>query len=408
VHVDGKAYRTIQVPKDDPACVEIIDQRALPHAFLLERLRSAEDVAVAIEEMHVRGAPLIGAAAAYGLWLAALQHPNDPRAIPDAASRLRTTRPTAVDLQNAVDRVLRAFRERIGAPAPPSGWQSRPDDRTASAASAASARSPAASATMARRPAEEPAVDIARRTADAIVEESIAQCERIGEAGLGVLERLSREREGRPVRVLTHCNAGWLATVDRGTALAPVYAAKERGVPVHVYVDETRPRNQGASLTAWELGQEGVSFDIIADNAAGHLMARGEVDCAIVGADRVLASGHVANKIGTYEKALAAFDNAVPFYVAFPQSTIDWQTKRWEDIPIEERAADEVRFVHGRGEDGRPTRVLVAPPSARVRNPAFDITPPRLCTGFLTDRGLCKPTSLAEAFAFTRSVEPRS
>ena len=348
MRVGGKAFRTIW-PTPDFDAVEIIDQRALPHEFRIERLADVDAVARAIKDMWVRGAPLIGAAAAYGVALAVRQD-SSPTALAKACERLAATRPTAVNLRHALD----AMRVQL-APLP------QPFRARAAFAKAA-------------------------QLADA----DVAMNKSIGGHGLTIIEEIAARKPGGRVNVLTHCNAGWLATVDWGTATAPLYMAHDKGVDVHVYVDETRPRNQGASLTAWELGEHGVPHTLIVDNAGGHLMQRGAVDCVIVGTDRVSARGDVANKIGTYLKALAAHDNDVPFYVALPSPTIDWRIEDGlNEIPIEERSADEVLYVQS-----AVGPVRVAPNGAKAANPAFDVTPARLVTAFITERGVC-PASKA-------------
>ncbi|HMF43081.1 MAG TPA: S-methyl-5-thioribose-1-phosphate isomerase [Polyangia bacterium] len=347
MNVDGKPTRTIRPAGDD--AVEIIDQTALPQAFVVRQLRSAAEVAGAIASMQVRGAPLIGAAAAYGIWLAMRADASDA-ALAAARAMLLVTRPTAVNLRWALDTVV----ARIG-PLPPA------------------ARAGAA-----------------RAAADAIADDDVAINRAIGEHGRALIDGLARARPARPINVLTHCNAGWLATVDWGTALAGVYAAHDAGVPVHVWVDETRPRNQGAALTAWELGAHGVPHTVIVDNAGGHLMQRGDVDVVLVGTDRTTAAGDVVNKIGTYLKALAARDCGVPFYVAAPSPSIDWtiDAAGAAGIPIEERSADEVTTVAGTTAAGDAARVQVTPPGSRAHNPGFDVTPARLVTGIITERGV--------------------
>jgi methylthioribose-1-phosphate isomerase len=327
--------------------VEVIDQRALPHELRFVTLRSADDVFSAIREMWLRGAPLIGAAAAFGYALAARADAGDA-ALERTAALLRDARPTAVNLAWALARV---HARTLAAP---------PSERIAAAWD----------------------------EAQAIAEEDVAVNAAIGRHGLPLIETLAERRAGHPVRVLTHCNAGWLATVDWGTATSPIYQAHQRGVALHVWVDETRPRNQGASLTAWELGQAGVPHTLVADNAGGHLMQRVEVDLVIVGCDRVAANGDVCNKIGTYLKALAAHDNGVPFYVALPTSTLDLALARGDDIPIEERSAREVTHVAGRSADGRVCEVQLAPDGTPAANPAFDVTPARLVTGLITEHGV--------------------
>jgi methylthioribose-1-phosphate isomerase len=345
----GKQYRTIW-REDDSRGIRVIDQRHLPHEFVIEDLHTVESVVAAIRDMHVRGAPLIGATAAYGVYFALLEAGDRNRGsrIQDSVTALLAARPTAVNLAWAVRRVLKAAVEQKGA---------------------------------------EAQQEVALQEADRIVEEEVDRCRQIGEHGVEILEALAREGRS-PVQILTHCNAGWLACVDYGTATAPIYEAFNRGLDVHVWVDETRPRNQGARLTAWELGQHGVPHTVIADNTGGHLMQRGEVDLVIVGSDRTTSAGDVVNKIGTYLKALAASDNDVPFYVALPSSSIDWSLRDGKDVPIEERSADEVRTIQGLSED-RITEVLLTPDFSPARNVAFDVTPARLVTGLITERGIC-------------------
>ena len=348
--VGGRSYRTIWL-NEDGASVDVIDQRWLPHEFRIATLRSIADAAAAIRDMWVRGAPLIGATAAYGVALAMRADSSD-EALDAAWDKLHATRPTAINLRWALDAVRALLR-----PLP------------------LAARAAAAYAEAAR-----------------IADEDVAINRAIGRNGLKIIRDLAaRKKPGDPVNVLTHCNAGWLATVDYGTATAPIYLALEEGLDVHVYVDETRPRNQGAHLTAWELANHGAPHTLIVDNAGGHLMQRGKVDVVMVGTDRTTANGDVCNKIGTYLKALAARDNGVPFYVALPSPTIDWRVRDGvKEIPIEERAADEVDFVQGRGADGGVTRVRISPEGARSANPAFDVTPARLVTGLITERGVAE------------------
>jgi methylthioribose-1-phosphate isomerase len=356
MNVKGRSWRTIW-PVADAHAVDIIDQTCLPHAFAVRRLDSLADVALSIRTMQVRGAPLIGAAAAYGIALA-LRKNCDDAGLESAAELLAATRPTAVNLRWAIERMLRILR-----PVVPGGR-----------------------------------ADVAWREAAIICNEDVALNHAISQHGLELLRKL-HEKKRAPINILTHCNAGWLATVDWGTALAPVYKAFDAGMPVHVWVDETRPRNQGASLTAWELGQHGVPHTVIADNAGGHLMQHDRVDIVIVGADRVTATGDVCNKIGTYLKALAAFDNRVPFYAAVPSPTIDWNMfDGLGEIPIEERGADEVAWVQGRSEHGEIVRVNVLPDGTTAANPAFDVTPARLVTGIITERGVCRPNQLRSLF----------
>lgn len=345
--IDGKPWRTIW-----PAAggtVEIIDQTKLPHELQTVRLASVEEAGRAIKSMRVRGAPLIGATAAYGLAMALRDDPSDA-SLARATAFLATQRPTAVNLRWALDEI-----RKVVAPLAP-----------AVRADAAFAR------------------------AATICEDDVECCRRIGEHGLDLIRKIATGKPvGEPVNILTHCNAGWLACVDWGTATSPIYHAIDAGIPIHVWVDETRPRNQGASLTAYELGAHGVPHTIIADNAGGHLMQRGQVDICIVGADRVAANGDVANKIGTYLKALAAHDNRVPFWVALPHSTIDWQLTEGTAIPIEERSPDEVLRMPGRLADGSVVTVEIAAKGSAAANPAFDVTPARLVTGLVTERGTC-------------------
>ncbi len=350
--VNGVSFRSVWLDETDSWSVRIIDQTRLPWSVDIIRLTDLRQAAHAIRTMQVRGAPLIGAVAAYGLALALRADPSTA-SLEQAAEVLAATRPTAVNLRWALDRMLTRLRNTPVA------------DRVASAYA----------------------------EAGLIAEEDVAQNEAIGRHGQVLIEQVAARSSG-PVNVLTHCNAGWLATVDWGTALAPIYKAHDAGIPVHVWVDETRPRNQGAFLTAWELGKHGVPHTVISDNAGGHLMQHGRVDLAIVGTDRVTRTGDVANKIGTYLKALAAQDNDVPFWVASPSSTIDWSIADGvAEIPIEERDGSEVTTIAGRGLDGQVTLVRVAPSSSPAANPAFDVTPARLVTGLITERGRCPATT---------------
>jgi len=346
--IDERPYRTIWLAAGGRH-VQIIDQTRLPFELAIVDLANAKDVAHAIRAMLVRGAPLIGAAAGYGMALAMRDDPSDAN-LEGAFALLRATRPTAVNLLWALER-MRAYL----APLPTK-------DRAAAAF----------------------------QEAAAICEEDVEQCRSIGVHGGRVIESLWEEHK-RPNRlnILTHCNAGWLACVDWGTALAPIYTAHNAGIPIHVWVDETRPRNQGASLTAYELGAHGVPHTVIADNTGGHLMQHGKVQMAIVGSDRTTANGDVCNKVGTYLKALAAHDNRVPFYVALPSTTIDWTLNDGRDIPIEERDAREVTHITGRGDDGKLTSVQLVPDGSSALNIGFDVTPARYVTGLITERGVC-------------------
>jgi methylthioribose-1-phosphate isomerase len=363
--VDGRDMRTIWLEPDGWS-VGIIDQTALPHQFTTVRLSSLEDVARAIATMQVRGAPLIGATAAYGVALALRADASD-EALERACAMLAATRPTAVNLKWALDEMVAGVRNR---------------------------------------PREERLGAAYRRAAE-ICEEDVAINQAIGRHGAKLIGAIAaKKRAGQPAQVLTHCNAGWLATVDFGTALAPVYVAHDRGVAVHVWVDETRPRNQGAALTAWELGQHGVPHTVISDNTGGHLMQHGMVDMVVVGADRVTADGDVCNKIGTYLKALAAKDNGVPFYVGLPSPTIDFSIADGvAEIPIEQRAADEVATVTGRTADGRVETVRIVPESSPVANYGFDVTPARLVSGLITERGIIAPQRDALAAAFAERAQ---
>jgi methylthioribose-1-phosphate isomerase len=353
--VDGKDIRTIWLAKDERR-VKVIDQRKLPHELVIVDLETVNDAIAAIKDMYVRGAPLIGATGAYALYLAAINAADDPIEtdhLQAEADRIKSARPTAVNLAWGVDRVL---------------------------------------AQMLTQSNSAGQIESAKVTAGDIVEQEVKNCRKIGQHGLSLIEQISRQKAGKTVHVLTHCNAGWLACIEHGTATAPIYAAVDQGIDVHVWVDETRPLNQGSRLTAWELNKHGVSHTIVADNAGGHLMQHGMVDMVLVGTDRTTAAGDVANKIGTYLKALAARDNDVPFYVALPSSTFDWRIRDGiKNIPIERRDPDEIRFVHGLGGD-KPTRVLICPPASPAANFAFDVTPAKLVTGFITERGICKAT----------------
>ncbi|MCF8210059.1 MAG: S-methyl-5-thioribose-1-phosphate isomerase [Rhodoferax sp.] len=353
MQVDGQAYRTIWLDPDSGHTVRVIDQTRLPHQFVIKDLRCLDDVRLAICDMTVRGAGLIGACAAWGMYLAALEAPDGSfeSFMAQAGRTLTATRPTASNLAWAVQRMHDAL----------SAGGSPPEQRR-----------------------------IAKDAAQAIADEDCAHCERIGQHGLALIAEMARRKPGQVVNILTHCNAGWLAFVDIGSATAPMYAAHAAGIPVHVWVDETRPRNQGASLTAWELGQQGVPHTLIADNVGGHLMQHGLVDLVITGADRVTRCGDVANKIGTYLKALAARDNGVPMVVALPSSTFDFSIRDGlTGIPIEERNPDELRWVSGVCADARPESVRICPADTSARNWGFDVTPARLVTHLICERGIC-------------------
>ena len=356
--VNGTPYRSIWLGSDG-RCVRIIDQTRLPHEFPVVDLTTMEEAAVAIRDMWVRGAPLIGATAAYGMALQMAADPSDA-ALAQAHEVLHATRPTAINLRWALDG-MRALL----APLPPA-------DRAAAAYARAAA----------------------------ICDEDVEINRRIGEHGLALIAAIAARKSG-PVNILTHCNAGWLATVDWGTATSPIYQAVEKGIDVHVWVDETRPRNQGAHLTAWEMASHGIPHHLIVDNAGGHLMQRGQVDICIVGTDRTTAQGDVCNKIGTYLKALAAHDTGVPFYVALPSPTIDWRVRDGlREIPIEERGGAEVTKLWGRDPGGRVTQVQIAPDATPGANPAFDVTPARLVTGLITERGIAPASAAGLAAMF--------
>ena len=346
--VNGTPYRSLWWDEAKSA-LQIIDQRWLPYDFRIEQLSTLEDYCEAIRGMHVRGAPLIGATAAYGMALAARIDPSEAT-LAKAWDALHNTRPTAINLRWALDRCRTALKNT----------------------------------SLSER------ADVALRLAHEISDEDVEINRRIGLHGLEIIKKIAAQKPaGEPVRLLTHCNAGWIATVDWGTATSPMYQAHDAGLPIHVWVDETRPRNQGA-LTAWELGSHGIPHSYITDNAGGHLMQHGLVDMVIVGTDRTTRSGDVCNKIGTYLKALAAKDNGVPFYVALPSPTIDWSVSDGvAEIPIEERAGEEVSQIQGSLADGSIGRVQVTPKGTPVGNPAFDVTPSRLVTGLITERGVC-------------------
>jgi methylthioribose-1-phosphate isomerase len=353
MRVEGKNYRGIEL-KDDLKTLQIIDQTLLPHRFVLKDLKTSDEVIFAISEMLVRGAPLIGVTAGFGMYLAALEAQTEKdfdAYINKKADQFRASRPTAVDLFKAVglqfQNILKAgsVKEKVSA---------------------------------------------AFETANSINDQTIESCRLIGEYGVKLIEDISSNKKGGVVNILTHCNAGWLATVDYGTATAPIYRAFDKGIKVHVWVDETRPRNQGAALTTWELGKHGVPHTLIADNTGGHLMQHGMVDLVITGTDRITQNGDVANKIGTYLKALAAKDNGIPFYVAAPSNSIDFSLEDGiKNIPIEQRNPDEVKYVYGMEQD-RFTKVLICPPKTPAANYGFDVTPARLVSGIITERGICK------------------
>lgn len=352
--IHNQSYRTIWLDAEDEGKVHIIDQRSLPHQLTIEPLKSLEESAAAIREMHVRGAPLIGVTAAYGMYLGLYRAPettNWSRFIPEAIEQLQQTRPTAVDLFNILQRVKEALE----------GLNQK-----------------------------EQLVSRAKKLAAQVAEESVEYCRNIGLHGLEIIEKIYQQNGNKPVNILTHCNAGWLACIDYGTATSPIYAAHDQGIPVHVWVDETRPRNQGARITAFELKEHGVPHTVIVDNLGGHLMQHQLVDMVIVGTDRTTRNGDVANKIGTYLKALAAYDNQVPFYVALPSSSLDWTIENGlRDIPIEERSGEEVKYIQGLGEDGLK-KVLLTPNESPALNYGFDVTPARLVTGLITERGICE------------------
>ena len=362
--VNGQQTRSIWVEADG-VTVGIIDQTLLPYRYATLRLETVADAARAIKTMQVRGAPLIGAVAAYGIALALREDASDA-ALERAYALLIATRPTAINLKWALDEMMAAVRNRARA------------ER----------------------------VEAAYKRAQDIADEDVEINAAIGRHGLKLIEQIAATKKpGEPVNVLTHCNAGWLATVDWGTATSPIYQAHDKGIPIHVWVDETRPRNQGASLTAWELGHHGVAHTVIPDNTGGHLMQHGEVDIAIVGTDRVTAQGDVTNKIGTYLKALAAKDNGLPFYVALPSPTIDFTVVDGiREIPIEQRGPEEVTTMTGRTADGRIESVRIVPDGSKVANYGFDVTPARLITGLITERGVLAATREALAQAFPERV----
>ena len=343
--INGKEFRTIWFENN---IVKIIDQTKLPHQFITKDLKTVDDTIEAIKTMQVRGAPLIGAAAAYGLVLSIIEK-NDQSFLKKASEDLIKSRPTAINLKWAVDRMMKKL----------SGVNTNE------------------------------ILKLAINEAEAICDEDVDFCKKIGLNGLKIIEEIYNAKRDT-VNILTHCNAGWLATIDWGTATSPIYHAHQKGIKVHVWVDETRPRNQGANLTSYELNEEGISNTIIADNTGGILMQRGEVDMCITGTDRTLSTGDVANKIGTYLKALAAYDNKVPFYVALPSSTIDWNLKKFKDIPIEERNSEELSHIEGLDKNNKITKVLIYPKKSKALNLAFDITPAKYVTGLITEKGICE------------------
>ncbi len=343
--IEGKSYKTIWF---DNKLVKIIDQTKLPHQFIIKDLKTVKDAINAIKTMEVRGAPLIGATAAYGLVLSIIEN-NDLSFLKESSKELIAARPTAINLKWAVDRVMKKL----------SGVN------------------------------DKDILKIALAEAKAITEEDEEFCKNIGLNGLKIIEEIANKKKDT-VNILTHCNAGWLATIDWGTATSPIYHAHQKGIKVHVWVDETRPRNQGANLTSYELNEEGISNTIITDNAGGILMQRGEIDMCIVGTDRTLSNGDVCNKIGTYLKALSAKDNNIPFYVALPSSTIDWSTKDHRNIPIEERNSEELSHVEGVDENNEIKKVRIYPKKSKSLNLAFDVTPAKLVTGLITEKGICE------------------
>ena len=346
--INGKAFRTIWFENN---VVKIIDQTKLPHKFIIKDLKTVQDTINAIKTMEVRGAPLIGATAAYGLVLSIIEK-NDLSYLKKSSEDLIASRPTAINLKWAVDRMMKKL----------SGVN------------------------------DKDILKIALDETKKIVEEDVGFCKNIGLNGLKIIEEIANKKKDT-VNILTHCNAGWLATIDWGTATSPIYQAHQKGIKIHVWVDETRPRNQGASLTSYELNEEGISNTIITDNAGGILMQRGQVDMCIVGTDRTLSTGDVANKIGTYLKALAAKDNNVPFYVALPSSTIDWETKDFKKIPIEERNSKELSHVEGLDDNNLVKKILIYPKKSKALNIAFDITPAKYVTGLITEKGICEAST---------------
>jgi methylthioribose-1-phosphate isomerase len=351
--VEGKQYRTIWQSSEDSEIVQIIDQRYLPHEFVIINLKSVDDVYRSIKDMAVRGAPLIGGTAAWGMYIAIIEASKRDLGmsfILKSGEKLLSARPTAVNLEWAIDRMI---------------------------------------STIDKSQNYQTMITNAQKEAEKICDDDVDNSINIGLNGLDILKKISKAKNGDTVNILTHCNAGWLATIDRGTATAPMYAARDAGIDIHIWVDETRPRNQGASLTAWELMQEGIKHTVIVDNAGGHLMQHNKVDICIVGSDRTTRAGDVCNKIGTYLKALAAFDNQIPFYVALPDSTIDWSIKDGiRDIPIEERDSEEVSHISGVS-NNKTHRVRITPDQTPSMNYAFDVTPSKYITGLIMPRGVC-------------------
>ena len=366
MNFEGKHYRTIWLKEDDINIVQIIDQRWLPHQFIIEDIKTSDEAYIAIKDMHVRGAGLIGCMAAYGVYLAVLESAKEvdfEAGFLAKTAKIKSARPTAVNLVWAVNRMSEVVNKTGSIQAK---------------------------------------IDAALLEAGRIADEDADISRKIGEHGLKIIQQVSEKKKGGQVNILTHCNAGWLAFVDHGTATAPIYIAKEKGIDVHVWVDETRPRNQGANLTAWEMLHNNIPHTVIADNTGGHLMQNGMVDMVIVGTDRTTVSGDVANKIGTYLKALAAFDNQIPFYVALPSSSIDWELEDGVKIPIEQRNQDEVKYIYGLNNQNNIEKVLLTPTESPAANYAFDITPARLVTGLITERGICKPNKESILSLFPR------
>jgi len=356
--IKGKSYTTIWLNENDESCVQIIDQRWLPHEVRFADLKTVDDAFTAIKDMWVRGAPLIGGAAAYGMYLASLHFKDNHSVVEqltEAGNYLNTARPTAVNLAWAVNEQLKAVKQ----------------------------------AALLENISLANTQKILKTNAQKICADDIKISESIGENGLAIIEAIYQQKK-ETVNILTHCNAGWFATIDWGTATAPIYKAHKKGIPIHVWVDETRPRNQGARITAFELEEEGIDYSVIVDNVGGHLMQNKQVDLCIVGTDRTTYCGDVANKIGTYLKALAAWDNNIPFYVALPSTTIDWEIREGKDIPIELRSNEEVKYIYGKTEKGELEKILLTPENANAANYAFDVTPAKYITGLITEKGICE------------------